>query len=221
MTSFQSCSTVNDVFGCVSRILALSSRWSDGMRRMMLCRTLFLAALCMLPIAGRAQTLSEERALAELLREAARESALRVHGASVTLGMTPESLPVLVTQVFVEELQRRGIAVRTGSASQSDHMHVDMREMNFSTVSSENSSYLRTLTAVFGVLVHSKSEDVHRWSKEFTLQRIDTLARRPARSGHDWLEASSDPWTTVLEPALIVLAGAVILVLLFTVRGSS
>ena len=168
-----------------------------------------------------AQELSEDATMAAVLREAAQEVAARVSTPEVMLEIVPDHAPVLVTQVFAEELQRRGRIVRTEPAAGADRLWLDIREMRFSTVPGRNSSYLRTTTAVLGVLVSNEAEGMHSISKEYSLSRCDTLKLEPARSERDWLGEGPGFWSSVVEPSLVILTGVVILVLLFTVRGSS
>lgn len=177
---------------------------------------LFVSAL---PLAG--QDVPAEAAMSELLRESARESAAQLSSQSAVLRIAPEHAPVLVTQVFAEELQKRGISVRTSPTEGADILRVDIREMRFSTAPGPNSSYLRSLSLVLGVLISNEGESTHRWSKEFRTSRSDTLSSSPSETKHDWLAQGPGFWTSVLEPAMLVAAGAIILVLLFTVRGSS
>jgi len=180
---------------------------------------MLVALLWALP--SQAQEISADAAMSALLREAAREAASHIEASAVVLEILPDHAPVLVTQIFAEELQQRGLAVRTTSADGADLLRLDIREMRFSTVPGLKSSYLRTTTAVVGALVSNTTDGVHRWSKEFTLSRSDTLRLEPARSDRDWLEDGPGFWSSVFEPTLVVLTGVVILVLLFTVRGSS
>jgi hypothetical protein len=188
----------------------------------MMLHRLFLPALVMLfPFSVPAQHISADAAAALLLRDAARESATQGSSSSVTLRITPEDAPVLVTQVFAEELRNRGLSVLTAPATGADLLHVDVREMRFSTAPGPNSSYLRSLSTVLAVLISSESEQTHRWSKEFTLTRNDTLSHHPSEMERDFLRSGPGFWSSVLEPAMVIVAGAVILILLFTVRGSS
>jgi hypothetical protein len=184
-------------------------------------RTLFAAVVLLLPLTVLAQDTAADVSVAAMLRDAARESAAQASSPSVTLRVTPDHAPVLVTQIFAEELRNRGLSVLTAPAAGADLLHVDVREMRFSTAPGPNSSYLRSLSTVLAVLISSESEQTHRWSKEFTLTRSDTLSRRPSETERDYLGSGPGFWSSVLEPAMIIVAGAVILILLFTVRGSS
>jgi len=93
-------------------------------------------------------------------------------------------------------------------------------EMYSSTAPGPNSSYLRNSALVFTAMVRG-SESTIRWSREYRLQASDSTEFAPEPSTRDWLRDGGSWIDTVLEPAVVVVAAAIILVLLFTVRGSS
>ncbi|MCZ7556346.1 MAG: hypothetical protein M5R41_08095 [Bacteroidia bacterium] len=184
-------------------------------------RLVLVTMVVLVSLRAAAQDVPADVSLADMVRSSAIESAAQVTSPSVTLLVAPEQAPVLVTQVFAEELRNRGLTVLTAPAAGADLLQVDVREMRFSTASGPNSSYLRNLSTVLAVLISSTNEQTHRWSKEYTLTRQDTLTRHPSDTERDLLQSGSGFWSSVLEPTMVIVAGVVILVLLFTVRGSS
>ncbi len=161
---------------------------------------------------------SDRVRVAALLREAASATAPKIVSGRVVIATRPVDAPPSVLQVFTEEFQRSGIAVYAENDS-ADKVTIDIREMNSSTVSLANSSYLRRISVQLGVLVQSRTGREPYWSKSFPLSVVDTLSTEP--DDIDYLEDESGSiWDSVLIPAAVSAATVVIAVLLFTVRGS-
>lgn len=162
----------------------------------------------------------DEMRMTDLLRPAAAEVAAQVAAQTAVLRIDPADAPALLTQVFAEELHKRGLQVRTAPAPEADEVEISVGEMYSSTAPGPNSSYLRNSALVFTAMVRG-SESTIRWSREYRLQASDSTEFAPEPSTRDWLRDGGSWIDTVLEPAVVVVAAAIILVLLFTVRGSS
>jgi hypothetical protein len=163
---------------------------------------------------------SVQEALLILLREVARESAAACPAGPVLLSVTPSGAPTLLRQVFAEALMDRGVAVRTSGDGEQCRMNVDARGMYSSTVSAGNSSYLCKTVATLGILVEERSGRV-AFARERSLERSDTLQGEAPFVYHSYLDESTSWWDGLLEPVLVTVTAVVIVVLLFTVRGSS
>jgi hypothetical protein len=168
-----------------------------------------------------AQQVTDAEALSLLLREAAREAAMRVTHSSVLLDVRPIEAPPVVTQVFAEEQLARGRSVRTDGARADEVLTVDVRDMHSVTAPGENSSYFRETHATLGLMLRSGSDASITWSEERTLSRTDTLDGVAPYEQRSWLASGTSWWDAVLAPALVTLTAGVIVLLLFTVRGSS
>ncbi|MGB5074880.1 MAG: hypothetical protein WBQ23_12165, partial [Bacteroidota bacterium] len=138
----------------------------------------------------------------------------------VLLDISPPGAPPSLRQVFAEELMNRGMAVQTSGDGEQCRMDVDARGMHSSTVSTGNSSYLRKTVVTLGLLVEERSGRV-AYSRERTLERSDTLQGDAPFAYHSYLDDSTSWWDGLLEPLLVTVTAVVIVVLLFTVRGSS
>jgi hypothetical protein len=184
---------------------------------------LAIAILCC-AAAGAAQAqngpINEQQALVHVLREAAREAAAACPSGPVLLRITPEGAPVVLRQLFAEALMDRGMAVQTIGDGETFRMHVDAREMNSSTVSAANSSYLRKTVATLGILIEERTGKTV-YSRERTIERSDTLQGDAPFAFHSYLDETTSWWDGLLEPVLVTVTAVVIVVLLFTVRGSS
>jgi hypothetical protein len=164
---------------------------------------------------------TDERVLADLLREAARASAVQVHAGATALLFVPEEGHPMPLQIFAEEFSARNIGLVGRTAQARSRTTVDVRAMNSSTVPLANSSYLRTVRLSLGVVIEDVQTGSVAWSKSFDLQRTDTLAGAPAYELRDFREGEDDSWVdSVLLPVLTAAAALVVVVLLFTVRGS-
>lgn len=168
-----------------------------------------------------AQERTEEQRLAEMLREAATECTNRLPNGSVRLTIAPENTRPMVAQIFSEELSGANRSVRMGAEPADLHLALDVRAMNSYTVSHGNSSYLRTVSLDLGVLAGAAREDSVLFSKEYTLTRTDTLSGEPVYEERDLRPADDSSWTdAILTPVIATAAAVIIVVLLFTVRGS-
>lgn len=184
------------------------------MRRLIVAMLLFAAQVA----AGQA---TDSEALALLLRDTARESAMHAAGTPVRLDVLPSSAPLLVTQVFAEELLARGGDVRSGDTDAERTLSVEIRDMHSSTAPSTKTSYFRKTQATVAVMLSDSREHRITWSREFELARTDTLDGTPPYERRDWLDDDTSWWDDVLAPALITVTAGIIVLLLFTVRGSS
>jgi hypothetical protein len=163
--------------------------------------------------------MTEESVCAVLLRDAARETAAHVDAASVQMLTFPADTHPMVVQIFSEELSRRNISV---SAEARSGLSLDLREMNFSTVRLDNSSYLRNASVSLGVVIGDRGAGSIRWSKEFRFAQRDTLDGVPAYQTKDLRESDRHSWLEAFAiPAITTAAAIIIVILLFTVRGSS
>jgi hypothetical protein len=176
--------------------------------------------LLVFPVGLAAQAPADAEAMSTLLRDAAAEAASRVTQESVLLRVLPDDGPVLVTQVFAEELQQRSRRVVIGDAEAGSMLTVEIREMYSSTVSSGKSSYLRTMHATLGILLEDRVRNTVTWSREMPLSRTDTLEGDAPYARRFWLEERPSFWDRLLEPLLVTASVVVIALLLFTVRGS-
>lgn len=163
---------------------------------------------------------NEQEAVLLLLRELAQESAAACSAGPVLLSITPAGAPPVLQQVFAEALMDRSIAVQTSGGGEQCRLSVDARGMHSSTVSTGNSSYLRKTVVTLGLMVEERSGKV-LYSRERSVTRSDTLQGEAPFTYHSHLDESTSWWDGLLEPVLVTLTAVVIVVLLFTVRGSS
>jgi hypothetical protein len=171
--------------------------------------------------AGLAQPRSDEESLAVLLHQAARETATHVPRGDTELRILPDDIHPMAMQVFAEELTAHNIGVRARSPQASSRLTVEVRAMNSSTSPITNSSYLRTLTLSIGILIEDRVAGSVAWSKTLDFRQTDTLAGVPACEQRDFRGGDDSSWMeSILVPALSAAAALVIVVLLFTVRGS-
>ena len=168
-----------------------------------------------------AQQVTDAEAIALLLREPAKEAAMRVTGDAVVLKVLPEDAPVAVTQIFAEEQLGRGRTVRSADGQAAEHLTIEVRDMYSSTAPGTNSSYFRSTHVTLGVLLTDDRDARISWSQELVLSRIDTLTGTPSYQERSWLEEETSWWDALVAPALVTLTAGVIVLLLFTVRGSS
>ena len=167
------------------------------------------------------QDKSDETALAGLIREAARETAAKAAPGETELRVLPEEIHPMPRQIFAEELAARNIAARGQSPNTAARITVDVREMNSSTDPLGKSSYLRTVSLSLGVMIEDRVTGAVAWSKSFDLQHADTLSGSPEYEYRDFRNTEPDTWVdSVLLPVLTAGAALVVVVLLFTVRGS-
>ncbi|MBN1447495.1 MAG: hypothetical protein JXA28_06160 [Bacteroidetes bacterium] len=181
---------------------------------------LMLIYLLGFPIGLAAQAPADAEAMSMLLRDAAAEAASRVTQESVLLRVLPDDGPVLVTQVFAEELQERSHRVVIGDAEAGSILTVEIREMYSSTASSGKSSYFRMMHATLGILLEDRTRNAVTWSREMQLSRTDTLDGVAPYTQRFWLAERPSFWSRLLEPLLVTVSVFVIALLLFTVRGS-
>lgn len=180
----------------------------------------FLVLCAMSAVAADAQPLSDESAVAVLVRQAARESAEKLTGA-VELRFIPEDTHPVVRQIFAEEFSARGFGVTLGTGVGAYRATVDVRELEASAVSSNNSFYFRTIRARLGVLLENTAQPGAVYAKEFLLSRRDTLDGTAPYARKDFRAEAPPSWLeSILEPVVITATAAVIVILLFTVRGS-
>lgn len=164
---------------------------------------------------------TDDEAMSSLLREAAKESVPHCRGQQVGLLLPPEGVPPMVEQIFAEELMAAGRGVLTVEEGSQSVLRLDVRDMHSSTAQSTNSSYLRMMELTLGVLVEDVRAGKLLWSREFMLSRSDTLDGTAPYHERSWLEESPSWWESLSQPALLTLTAGVIVLLLFTVRGSS
>lgn len=185
-------------------------------------RLLAVLAVCaLLPLRAGAQGVTDAEALSLLLRDAAREAAMRVTHASVLLDIRPLEAPPVVMQVFAEEQLARGRSVRTGGEGAEEVLTVEVRDMYSVTAPGENSAYFRETHATLGLMLRSSGDARITWSQERALVRTDTLQGEAPYEQRSWLATETSWWDALLAPALVTLTAGVIVLLLFTVRGSS
>ncbi len=163
---------------------------------------------------------TEQAALAQLLREAAREAAAACPSGPVLLRILPEHAPPVLRQVFAEALMDRGLMVQTAGDGEQCRLTVEARGMYASAVSAANSSYLRKIVVTLGLLAEETGGRV-TFARERTLERSDTLPGEAPFDHHSYLDDDTSWWDSLAEPLLVSVTAAVIAVLLFTVRGSS
>jgi hypothetical protein len=177
--------------------------------------------LCVLALGTNAQSVTDEGTFASMLGQPAEECAQKIASGEISLAIKPETTPVTILQVFSEKLLQRGIHVSTGPSTAPITMNIDVREMNSSTVLRDNSSYLRHASIRMGVLVRNTQTGAVLWSKEYSLSQSDTLQGIPSyRETNHLVPETESWWETYATPVLASVAALVIVVLLFTVRGS-
>jgi hypothetical protein len=170
---------------------------------------------------ARAQAPTEEQRAAEMLREIAGATLPYLPAGSVRLSVSPDNAPPMVLQVFSESLAERQTGVATGAGHADYTLSVDVRGMNSGTDSHGNSSYLRTVSVSAGIFAKDNRTDSVLFSKQFDLVRRDTLDGEPVYAQKDLLSAGERSWIDgVLVPGIAAVAAVIIVVLLFTIRGS-
>ena len=166
----------------------------------------------------------EAEAVALLLRGMAEETAAEAASACgagpLLLRVLPDDALPTARQVFAEELMERGVSVRTAGGQSACVLTVEIRALRSSTVSSGNSSYLRKIESVVGLLLEQPDGAVVL-SRERRRERSDTLAGDAPYDERSYLPGEVSWWQSWIEPALVTVTAAVVVVLLFTVRGSS
>lgn len=174
----------------------------------------------LIPLTLPSQPLSDDAQLVDLLRRAARETARQVH-ASPVLKLIPKDAPVMITQVFSEELAERGHRMFLDEGKSQTKLILHARALNSSTAALPNSSYLRTSSMDIGVHIEDQAGGAVLWSKTFTQSLTDTIPGNPPYSFRDYLApASSSFWEDWIVPIVSGVAAIIIVVLLFTVRES-
>ncbi|MBR9975866.1 MAG: hypothetical protein KFF77_09825 [Bacteroidetes bacterium] len=182
------------------------------------------ASLCAQEVPLQEDVPTEAEAIALLIRSVAEESAIAVASSCgaepLLLRVLPEDVAPVVTQVFAEEMIKRGIAVRTTGEGAEHTLTVEVRALRSSTVSSGNSAYLRKIETVLGLHLERRDGSVP-FSHEVRREREDALAGDPPYDRRNHLREKSSWWQSWIEPALVTVTAVVVVVLLFTVRGSS
>ncbi len=172
---------------------------------------------------------TDEAGLAQLLRDMAIQTAGSLGERELRVRVLPEDAHPMVLQVFAEECAARGVQlVATADA----RLTLDVRVLSVttgvpvassqspSTASHGNSSYVRRLEAVVGVLAEA-SDGTVRFAREFRGERADTLMGAVSAGVRDVRIPPSPSWIErALVPVVAVTATVVVAVLLFTVRGS-
>ena len=186
---------------------------AGSMRAILLCGVM-VSGLC-------AQTLSDEETLAAMIRGAARECVSKLAAPSVSLRVRPRDAHPLIAQIFSEEAAAAGSQVFADAADAATDLTVDVRGMRGSAVSLGKSSYLRSLSASFGVLAVNRGSAAVLWSREYRLEKSDTLLGQMPDRDRDFRNDGDPGWLeSILTPVLVTAAAGIIIVLLFTVRGS-
>lgn len=180
---------------------------------------------------ARAQTdvPTDEAGLVQLLRDMAVQTSGSLGERELRVRVLPEDAHPMVLQVFAEECAARGVQlVATANA----RLTLDVRMLSVtigvpgassqspSTASHGNSSYVRKLEAVVGVLAEASDGSV-RFAREFRGERADTLTGAVSVGVRDLRVPPSPSWIErALVPVVAATAAVVVAVLLFTVRGS-
>ena len=168
-----------------------------------------------------AQTESDEVTLGNLLRSAARETASKLAARPVLLRITPADAHPLVRQIFAEEAMSAGSAVFMEEGQTNANLTVDVRGMRMSAVSLNNSSYLRNLSVTIGVFADDRRSGAVLWSKEYRFSRADTVRGIVLPESRELRDDASPGWIeSLLTPILMTATTIVIVILLFSVRGS-
>lgn len=176
--------------------------------------------LALLPMRLLTQPVSDDARIVDLLRNAARETAEQV-STSPVLKLLPKDTPSMVTQVFSEELAKRGYRTFLDEGKSQTKLVLHTRALNSSTVALPNSSYLRTSSMDIGVHIEDLAGGSVLWSKTFTQSQTDTIPGIPPYSYRDYLaQGSSSFWEDWFVPIVSGAAAIIIVVLLFTVRES-
>lgn len=209
---------------------ALRTRMHARVRCVAVVAMLCASALLRFDIA-RAQTdvPTDEAGLVQLLRDMAVQTAGSLGERELRVRVLPEDAHPMVLQVFAEECAARGVQlVATANA----RLTLDVRMLSVtigvpgassqspSTASHGNSSYVRKLEAVVGVLAEASDGSV-RFAREFRGERADTLTGAVSVGVRDLRVPPSPSWIErALVPVVAATAAVVVAVLLFTVRGS-
>jgi hypothetical protein len=187
------------------------------------CTVVFLICLCSLFLSTDcfAQQTTDEGVFPAMMQQPAQECAEKVPPGDLFLNINPVQAPICILQVFSEKLGQRGVHVSTGGGSIPLEMDIDVREMNSSTALCGISSYLRHSSMRMGVIVRNKQSGVVLWSKEYPLTLTDTLSGVPEyRERNHLIPEKESWWESLATPVLLSAAALVIVVLLFTIRGS-
>lgn len=186
---------------------------------------------------------TDEAGLAQLVRDMAVQTAGSLGERELRVRVLPEDAHPMVLQVFAEECAARGVQL---VASATARLTLEVRTLSVttlppngaattgasgasastgsslspSTASHGNSSYVRRLEAVVGVLAEASDGSV-RFAREFRAERADTLTGEAVTAVRDLRIPPSPSWIErALVPVVAATAAVVVAVLLFTVRGS-
>jgi hypothetical protein len=155
------------------------------------------------------------------IRSMALDAARRLNGSRVALSVAGERPVPFVAQIFSEALLGAGKAVLTREEPGADRLRVEAAESGKYTVLQRDSLYLHTIELRIGATAESGETGRVLWSRAEeriftdTLRSADLARELPPEGGR-----GAGFFSSVLEPLLVAATAAVIVILLFTVRGS-
>lgn len=177
------------------------------------------ALFCAGSLAAQPSDLPRERNM--FIREVAAEAARRTTDARIFLTVAGEREAPFVAQIFSEVLLAAGKRVLTREEAGAGRLRVEVMESDKYTASQRDSLYLRTKYMRLGLTAESGDSARVLWAREFersfadTVRRGEMNAERATGGGRE-----EGFFSALLEPLLVAATATVIVILLFTVRGS-
>lgn len=184
---------------------------------------LFLAAgfFFFLHNAAAFQMTKQTSFLTRFIRNAATETVPHCTAGKIWLEVSPPESNPMIMQLFSETLLHAGKEVTKSSLTDNQKVAVDVRALHRLFNKLNDSGYQRTEAMNIGVTVENNADKSVIWSHDFDESASDTLDAAEymqLKNQDDSLPHSF--FESYLEPILITTAAIVVLVLLFTVRGS-
>jgi len=177
--------------------------------------------ILILASAAGGQSKSDESLVVEVLRGVATEAAAHLDAGSVELRFNPEDVHLTVRQVFAAVLSERNIRIYTEPRPAADLFFVDVRRLTVAKAPAGENMTRRELRWDIGISIESRVKKMILWSRSFTGSTVDSLNGVVETGIQDFRTEENEPfWLALLEPLLVATAAVIVVVLLFTVRGS-
>ncbi len=155
------------------------------------------------------------------IREVAAEAARHIPEPRVALIVAGEEKAPFVAQIFSEVLLAAGKQVLTRGDAGASRLRIETAESEKYTASQSDSLYLRNWSVRLGLTVESGDGARVLWAREFERSFADTVRKAERNTERAQGGGRDEGWfSALLEPLLVAATTAVIVILLFTVRGS-
>lgn len=181
-------------------------------------RIAFVILALIAATAATAQTDEPDSALLNALyRDAADSTIARLSSQSILLVISPSHGAQRLHDVFRDRCAALGRAVVTDARMASECVTLRLSDCERITASSGDSSYLARASMSLVVTVETLPDRHTTWSHTFRLSRTDTIGT--AHGERD--AASADFIDDIVAPVVASIAALAIVIVFFTVRGSS